>query len=324
MLLYMYVTKRYEDLFMILFIYIDKNAVSSYCYNLLINDYISIVMSDSDNISSGSKTKTLVSEDTDSINNISVKIPPFFSNIDVWIKLVKASFEIARPKVTRESTKYQYLICNLPPHILEKISDKLDDEIEAPFTTLVKVIQDRFRSSDSVIYNDIQKLSLVGKMPSDVLRDIKIKYNLLECNSDRILRETFLKILPEKIRFALIPQSRTTTLEVLAEMADSLFKCNEGTESVAALEPKDNTCDKDEVMQKMNERFSKIEETLNAISLRNTQAETRFNTRHNGPRYKQFCYYHRRFGRQAFKCEPPCSWITRSSPNTRRPRQGNF
>ena len=60
-------------------------------------------------------TSGTINETTDSINNISVKIPPFFSNIDVWIKLVKASFEIARPKVTRESTKYQHLIFNLQP-----------------------------------------------------------------------------------------------------------------------------------------------------------------------------------------------------------------
>ena len=257
---------------------------------------------------------TLVSEESKNIqsdiNQISIKLPPWFGNPDLWIKQVEAFYATSKPPIKLERNKYYHLICHLPGHVLELIADTLDPTADRPYSKVIEAIRMRLTPSKTDTFAALKNIKLEGRRPFAVVAEIKEKSRRLNITSEDVLRETFLNSLPENVRGIMIPQAYSLSLDELAQTADNLISNQSSHSAVASVsQPSGN----DDAIQQLQSQVGEIFEKINAMTF-------------NSSKNKQFCYYHKRFGKAAFKCQNPCDW--QPSNNTHfeklnRPRRGN-
>lgn len=260
------------------------------------------------------QTKMDSNEDT-RIATISLKIPIWFEDTTLWLKQVESAFEITRPKITSEKTKYYHILNNLPPHILKIVSDKLDAETPTPYTTLVTAIKERTRSSSASSYNRLVNITLDNRRPYELLAELRRNSENLNGFSYEMLREAFIKAMPDYVRRVLIPMLKTTSLDTLAEIADHLIsaerdsKMSSGIHSIEQDKPSEGK-------PALEQQIAELQEQIASLSY------------NGGTSYQQkLCFYHRKFGYRAFRCVQPCQWRSSRRPtmrgNYRRQFQGN-
>ena len=83
----------------------------------------------------------MVSEvDSQPINQMTLKLPAYFDNVELWLSQVESVFNGSRPKITTEKTKYYLLISQLPGHILSLLADKIKPEEAKPYSIITDAI----------------------------------------------------------------------------------------------------------------------------------------------------------------------------------------
>lgn len=120
------------------------------------------------------------------------------------------------------------------------------------------------------------------------------------------LKELFLQRLPANIRMVLATAPATTTLDELAEPADSVAEVI--TPAIAAITPTQRTSD----LEQLRAEVAKLQASLQSLTKESGSRGFRGGTRLRSPgpltpSDDTICWYHRTFGEAATKCTPPCS-----------------
>ena len=231
------------------------------------------------------------------INQISIKIPTWFDDTNLWLKQVDAAFKISRPKITLQKTKYYHLLNSLPPHVIKIVADKLNPDTSEPYTTLTDTIHTRLAPTRTTAYDNLMRIKLDNRILFEVLTEMRLLSERLNDLPAETMKEAFLKAMPERIRPVLVPLLPSNSLDVLAEVADSLLSTqSESTIShISNTSEYTTTSEQQKFDDTIQDQLNSIQQQLDHLKLREP---------YQSPLY----YYHRRYGVRAFRCQSPCNW----------------
>ena len=245
-----------------------------------------------------SKTDSSVEE---SINTINQAMPPFNSNIHIWIKQVEMVFEMN--KINSERSKFLRLASSLPTETLSRHGLYIDSSSCTPYSDLKSSL---LRSNNISETTRIRELLNIqddeSTMPSQSLQKLLSQFRSIEPKTDwtenNIIRAAFIQTIPQTIR-ATVASKKTANIYELANFADNLMQfINPPRTTLHTF----MTTESDEeagiqVVNNRNQKFSKDYRTMKTESME--QNKSTENT---------ICFYHRTFGKLARKCQSPCYW----------------
>lgn len=259
--------------------------------------------------------------ETDSINTARlVKLPQFWKeNPVLWFAQVEAAFAISR--VTKDETKYRYVIIHLDQSVLPFVSDIIAaPPAERKYETLKQRIIGSFaETNESKLRKLLRGNELADERPSIFLQRLR---NLAggQCN-DAVLRTLFLEQLPDNVR-SILAISEVTDLSKLALQADKIIEMSrtsvaEVSVTTKALPVEEATMSNEfKVMQYRMDALTKQVAQLCEIQQRSrSRSRERDGYRRRSTTRSQerkgaskTCYYHWKFGNEAYRCIQPCDW----------------
>eukprot|EP00794_Sanderia_malayensis_P012952 gene12952-biopygen10328 len=266
------------------------------------------------------------SRELPSVSGYSLKLPPFWPNDPVvWFAQVEALFTTRR--ITTQSTKFSFVISSLPPEIAQEIRDLLlQPPADEPYEHLKAGLIKRTSASEQKRLHQLLISEELGdRKPSQLLRRMRqlLGDSRLE---DKILRQLFLQRLPTNAQLILASSADNVSIEQLASLADKILEVALPGNSVSAMSTTVAPTPSRDI-QNLQAQISALTTQMQCLvqqishprgrSRSSSRSPRRSSASRNGPRQ---CWYHWKFGSQAQKCNPPCSFA--ATPQT--PASENF
>ncbi|BES91401.1 Reverse transcriptase (RNA-dependent DNA polymerase) [Nesidiocoris tenuis] len=166
----------------------------------------------------------------DAVSAVTIKLPPFWRRRpDLWFLQAESQFELRR--ITRERTKYNYVIGALDVDSMEQVSDIVSQPpgencYEQMKAKLISIFSD---SEEAKIRQLLQELELGDQKPSQLWRKMKdLAQNRL---TDEILKTLWLQRLPTSVQQVLTGNkeamtSLIITADRIVEITDSRPQVN--------------------------------------------------------------------------------------------------
>ncbi len=230
--------------------------------------------------------------------------------------MVRSQF--ATRGITVQKTKFDYVVSSLGPKIAVEIRDLLlNPPTVAPYDRLkVELVKRTAVSEQQKLQQLISGEELRDRKPSQLLRRMQQLLGQQRGSLDNpFLKELFLQRLPPHVRMVLAAADTSTDLNKLADMADKIFEVT--TPTVSAVQ--DTHSGSVSKLSQLNEEVTRLTELVASVTTgRRRDQHQSFSRRrrsgspaaidpqqfHNTP----LCWYHRRFGERASKCQHPCGW----------------
>ena len=236
----------------------------------------------------------------DTVNTTVIKPPPFWpADPELWFLQVDALFRTRR--ITSSITKFNHVVAAISPQIAATVRDLIR---RPPTTEPYQALKDALvkRSSPTrrqCLQQLLHQTTLGDRKPSELLRVMRRLYNDETDTDSELLKELFLSRMPKEIRVVLVSTNTTTSLEDLAEMADEMVDCTLQTDNPPFFSHNSQVSE----LQQLRDEVA----TLRLHKQRHPGTGTVSNNPHHQASHG-FCWYHTRFGQQAQKCMPPCSF----------------
>lgn len=157
-------------------------------------------------------------QNEESINAITVKVPPFTSKSpSMWFAILEAQFHLR--KIVQEETKFYHCLSALTPQILERISPTI--VANKNYDDLKEQLISQYERTKAELFDEIIKSQpLVGK-PSMFLHDLMQNAAKIGVGND-LVRHKFIQALPATIAPAIASQS-DSNLAQIGKLADELI-----------------------------------------------------------------------------------------------------
>lgn len=256
-------------------------------------------------------------------NVMSVKLPAYgVGNPRLWFAQIEAIFHCRR--ITSEGTKYSHIVANLPTDVATEIADLIYERpAEQPYTKVKEALINRTAATDEQnIRTLLSGMQLGDRTPSQLLRHMKHLMGNRPI-TEPILKELWLQNLPNDMRTVLSVVHKDTLLETLAQLADQVHS-SYGLRAPATMQPVTSESSIAQQLENLGQEFSAMKLELNALRHQMHQKEyARFRSRSRTPSLPRdascssppsnrvrICRYHRRFGSQAKRCQPYCTFYS--------------
>lgn len=248
-----------------------------------------------------------------------VKLPPFWKNNPaLWFCQVESQFEVAG--IRTDATKFNYIVGKVESNVLSQVSDIILNRPEANMYTTLKnrILQCFAESAESKLKRLLNEISLDGKRPSNLLREMK---ELAGAGvTDDVLKSLWMQRLPVQVQ-TVLAGSRENLIE-LSQLADRVIDVTYSS-NVNVVDTNQN--------QDLTKLFDQINILRSEISeLRKSRSNDRENNSHSNNRSRSkssnrrgICFYHYRFKDKAHKCIKPCNYNEKSSESGGLSNQGN-
>lgn len=257
------------------------------------------------------------------INQISVKMPPFWRDKpSLWFSQVEAQFTLAG--VTRESTKFAYVISNLDERYAFEVEDIIaTPPVNTPYTILkLELIKRVSISEQQRIKQLLNEEELADRKPSQFLRHLRSLAggNLAQ---EQVIRSLWFHRLPSYVQAILQTQADTVTLDNLAATADKILEVQpSSTPFVNSMSGTSPVGDLAQQLAELRTMFSSLQSDITNLNRRSRSRNTSpgEKPRHKSPSSSNntsICWYHKRFGDMANKCIKPCAYKSTNSPGSK-------
>ena len=246
-----------------------------------------------------------------SIAVATVKLPPYWpADPLLWFAQVEAQFTTRR--ITQQRTMYDYVVAHLAPEFAVEVRDLiLTPPADNPYEALKRELVKRTAASEQ---RRLQQLftgeELGDRKPSQLLR--RMQQLLGDKKPDKsFLRELFLQRLPANVRMVLA-STGDSSLDELANLADNIMEV--AVPAISSVQtPHPHLTDQ---LSQLREEVSSLKQMVQSISRTHTLDRRRSRSRGRSPtpnsprdsRPSTWCWYHSKFGSNARKCSPPCSF----------------
>ncbi|XP_055837314.1 uncharacterized protein LOC129905768 [Episyrphus balteatus] len=255
------------------------------------------------------------------VESIRVRLPTFWnSNPVTWFIQAEAQFTVHR--ITSSETKYCLTVAALPPDTCDSVIDILSNPPNTnKYLALKTALVERHSVSEiKRLETLIDKADIGDRKPSEVLRSMKMLAGT--SFNDDIVKNLWMRRLPQPINIALLSVGQKS-LEELSSLADKIYEASQNTNicSVSTAQQDNNSSNE------LEQRLSKIESMIEAISFdtrsrsknrtfqNNRSRSSRSHSRANSNLGSNICWYHRRFRKNAKKCDKPCNFDKKNNPN---------
>jgi hypothetical protein len=244
------------------------------------------------------------------ITAVNVKIPPFWpADPEVWFAQVDAQFSTRG--ITSQKTKFDHIVASLTPEYATEIRDIILNPPDTnPYDSLKTQLIARTTASEQRRLQQLFNTEELGdRKPSQLLRRMKQLLGEKAATADNaFIRELFLQRLSPNVRMVLASAGSSQTLEELADLADKITE-------VSAPEV-------NQVNTQLSSDFQQLRSEISDLKALFKSKQPSFNRRfpsrpprrssspapHKRPLPPNLCWYHQRFGEDAKKCQPPCTW----------------
>lgn len=250
--------------------------------------------------------------------SVTARIPEFWKKSPkTWFIQVEA---VLQPQKMSDEAKYQVVISKLGQEVIEQITEILlnppeKNKYENLKQKLILIYQE---SEERQVKKLIGEMELGDQKPSQLLRKMQ------DLARNRVTKETLVVMwqnhLPPSVR-GVLAVTNENDLEKLATIADKVMETATPIPSIAAVEGKSPTQNKDDLviahLDKISERLEKLESRsrkhwqkgnrrrYRSRSRSSPESRTRGKTPED-PNW--LCYYHYRYKNRANKCVQPCNW----------------
>ena len=242
--------------------------------------------------------------------------------------LLKSKLNSSMRNITSQSTQFAYVILSLPPEIAQEIHDLLlSPPSDHPYDTLKSELIRRTSASEQKCLHQLLISEELGdRKPSQLLCKMRqlLGDKVLE---DGILRQLFLQHLPTNGQLILASLTTTSSLDQRALIADNILEVAPSQPTLATLASppaaSSFTQDLQDLHSHVNSLTSHLTTLVNALQINShspshgcsptppLHAPCCFaSTSHSN---RPHCWYHMRFGPNARKCVPPCSFDSAAS-----------
>lgn len=272
-------------------------------------------------------TPAPTSEENRAICRVSAKLPPFWAEKPaLWFAQIESQFLLAG--ISKDSTKYHHVVANLDARFASEVEDIITSppDIDAYKYLKEELIRRLSGPQEQRIRRLLDQEELGDRKPSHFLRHLKsLAAGAVEL-TDPLLRSLWLQRLPPHVQ-AILQVQGSLPLEKMADVADRILEVQGASHSGAV-----NAVVRPAVTEEVTRR---IEDQLQALSrqvvafrdalpstaggrFRRSRSQrrpspgnrvgARRSTSHSPVRADRLCFYHRKFGNGARRCESPCSF----------------
>ena len=247
---------------------------------------------------------------------VQLKLPPFWpKDPELWFAQIESQFSTRG--ITVSKTKFDHIVASLSPEFATEVRDLLlHPPAETPYEVLKAELTKRTTASEQRRIKELLSADeeLGDRTPSQVLRHIQqLLGGMAETVDPTLLRELFLQRLPSNVRMVLTPSAGALSLDQLAQLADRIVEASP-TPTIAATDThlhSQLTAQVTELTKRLDQLTSQMSCAISNLSKRNTRSPSPGRRRRrpstsseNGS--QPLCWYHRTFGDNAQKCQPPC------------------
>lgn len=259
------------------------------------------------------------------VYGVGLKLPPLWkNNIKLWFIRIESNFALS--KISADETKYNNVIASIDPETLTAVSDiLLKPPATGKYTALKeRLIEEYSDSATQQIRRLLSEIQLGDDKPSHLLRKMRELAN--GSLNDEFLQTLWLQRLPSDIQSILSVSSET--LDNLAKLADKIAEVRSEASVCAVSYAAAEKPSRDHSARALagssaavdGGEISALRAEVAALSKQMSRLLTRVRSHsrpprgksphsRNGSQYKRnFCFYHRKFGKNAHKCIPPCTF----------------
>lgn len=231
------------------------------------------------------------------------KAPEFLpEDPELWLAQLECQF--LNLNIAGEPKRFRQLAAALPRSLASDVRDVILHPPEhAPYTALKEALLKRTAlSEERRIRNLLDGIHLDDRSPSQLLRHMRQLAG--DVISEAVLRQLWLKRLPQRVQSVISIFSLHCPLDELAEGADRAME-SPATIASASTSGDDHAS--------MRAELNEIRETLKSLRLRSrSRSHRRFpRSRHSSRSSARkgqpdTCWYHEHYGDKARNCRPPC------------------
>ena len=248
-----------------------------------------------------------------STSAVQLKLPPYWPS-DPQICFAQVEAQFSTRGITSQRTRFDYVIASLAPEVAQEVRDLLlQPPTDMPYNTLKDtLIQCTTLSEQRRLQQLLSTEELGDRKPTQLLRRIQQLLGDKATNTDlSFLRELFLQRLPSHVRMVLA-SSDTTDLDKLAQLADKIVEV--ATPQVNATMTTSTSSEIQHLRSEISELKKIIQSINNMQQCHHSLSQPSCKphpSQHSSPAPEDnstdLCWYHRRFGEAARKCQSPCS-----------------
>ena len=245
-----------------------------------------------------------------SLAAIFVKFPPFWpADPQVWFAQIEAQFTTRN--ISSQKTRFDYVVASLAPEFATEVRDLIlkppeEDPYDARKEQLIRNTAASEQRRLQMLFNTEER---GDRKPTQLLRRMQqLLGDSAGPESDSsFLRELFLERLPGGVRMVLASTGNAISLEALAQMADKFVEV--ATPTISAINAPHISSELDR-LRKGVAHLREIISSLNTSpgSSRPSRSRGRSPSPHPTNSTPTTCWYHRRFGEKARKCNSPCDY----------------
>ena len=235
------------------------------------------------------------------LSAVHLKLPPYWpSDPEVWFAQVEAQFTTRG--ITAQKTKFDHIVASLSSEIATEVRDLiLKPPAENPYDNLRSQLIKRTTASEQRRLQQLFNTEELGdRKPTQLLRRMQQLLGDKAASTDSsFLRGLFLQRMPGNIRMVLASTADSISLEELAALADKVMDV--AAPSIAAVSTSQATTE----VEQLRAEVTRLKEAVTSLT------KGRRSGRSPSPHPSTdstLCWYHQRFGKDARKCRPPCSW----------------
>lgn len=249
-------------------------------------------------------------ENANDVHRVAIRVPPFWPKEPaLWFAQVEAQFALA--KITRDETKFHYVIANLEAGHAAEVRDII---VAPPAEGKYERIKNELVSRSSIsaeqrIRRLLEGEELGDRKPSQFLRHLR---RLAENSvNDEVLRALWIDRLPVNTQAILATQDNAT-LDSAAALADKISEVIRPQVSAVAGAREDDSLKRE--VETLRARIEQL--TSNGPDGEKPRRRARSRSR-SRPRQAGMCWYHDRFRGKARKCVPPCNFAAGNDKGSR-------
>ncbi|BHF74017.1 hypothetical protein SprV_0401710100 [Sparganum proliferum] len=234
----------------------------------------------------------------------------WLGDIALWLRTVESRFVLRQ--ITREDTKFHYVVTALPMDIATDLREIIDCPAkEAPYTALKEALISRISlSTQKRLQRLISEEDLGDRKPTQLLSCLEQLADGQKLDAT-MFKQLFLQRLPPSVQAILAPNIPSSTVQMLAETADRILQYYQPPVTV-------NVASRSTIAPTIEDVIKRLEAlTLEVSQLRATRV---YNPRSpaiirrprsptpNQPTVDGFCWYRHNYGSNTHRRHSPCKY----------------
>ncbi len=236
----------------------------------------------------------------------------------MWFAILECNFKAA--KIINNLTMFNHAVALIPPDSLSLVSDVVATALNSdnPYTDLKAAILARLESSAATKLKELlSKEELGNEKPSELLRRMKKllgdKYTTFDQD---VFKQLYYQRLPSTIQSHLFTVKDKLAIDELAKLADEFMATVTRLPAVHAVQASSDVTQLTDAVAKLVVQVSTMQQQLTNLQQQQRPRPRSRSPSHQRPHHRSPsanrdpapCYYHRRFGANAFKCLQPCTY----------------